>query len=56
MSYVNLLSTLPTMLKAKFRKFENVSLKIINCKWSQIFNRIKLNNTNLSPFTFTKNI
>ena len=42
MSYVNLLSTLPTVLKAKFRKLENVSLKIINCKWSQIFNKICL--------------
>ena len=42
MSYVNLLPTIPTVLKAKFRKIENVSLKMINCKWSQIFNKICL--------------
>ena len=40
--YVNLLSNLPSDLKAKFRKLENVSLKMINCKWSQTFNKICL--------------
>ena len=42
MNYMDLLNSIPTDLKSKFRKFENLRTKLINNEWSSIFNEVYL--------------
>ena len=58
MNYMDLLNSIPTDLKSKFRKFENLRTKLINNEWSNIFNEVCLNEqlmpnyTNLSIYVY----
>ena len=40
MDYMELLHSLPSELKSKIRKFENLKTKLINNSWSKIFNEV----------------
>ena len=52
MDYVAVLNTLPHNLMIKFRKLENLENKIINRKWSQIFNNICIKENLVPKYTF----
>ena len=40
MNYLELLHSIPTELKRKFRKCENLKIKLINNLWSTTFNEM----------------
>ena len=42
MEYMELLNSLPSELKSKVRKLENLKTKLINNSWSTVFNEVCL--------------
>ena len=51
MTYIDELNKLPDSIKSQIRKLQNIKTKIINCKWSQIFNSICLKENLLPNYT-----
>ena len=51
MDYMELLNSLPSELKSKIRKFENLKTKLINNSWSKIFNEVCLNEKLMPNYT-----
>ena len=56
MNYLELLHSIPTELKRKFRKCENLKIKLINNLWSTTFNETCIKENLLPNYTKVYNI
>ena len=55
MKLVQLLFTVSNGLRAKYRKLENIEKKLINTKWSIIFNNVCLKENIMPNYTKIRN-
>ena len=51
MEYMELLNSLPSELKSKMRKLENLKTKLINNSWSTVFNEVCLHEKLMPNYT-----
>ena len=51
MNYMELLHLIPTELKTKFRKCENLKIKLINNLWSTTFNEMCIKENLMPKYT-----